>query len=182
LWGKAGQRSLARSALIEAANQLSRALDQIAGLPSTPALRSEQIKLQVALINSLMHVKGYAAPETKAAVETARLLIEKVEALGESPSDPLVLFSILYGFWGASYVAFNGRAARGLAEEFLALAEKDGGTVPLLIGHRIMGSSLLLTGDIAASRDHFDHALTLYDAVKHRELATRFGQDIGYQY
>ncbi len=179
LWGKAGQRSLARSALIEAATQLSRALDQIAGLPSTPALRREQIRLQVALINSLMHVKGYAAPETKAAVQTAHLLIEKAEAVGEPPSDPLVLFSILYGFWGASYVAFNGCAARGLAEQFLALAEKDGATVPLLIGHRIMGSSLLLTGDIAGSRDHFDHALTLYDPVKHRELATRFGQDIG---
>ena len=51
LWGKAGQRSLERSALVEAAEQLTRALDQIATLPATPALRREQIKLQVALIN-----------------------------------------------------------------------------------------------------------------------------------
>ena len=50
LWGKAGQRSLERSALVEAAGQLTRALDQIATLPATPALRREQIKLQVALI------------------------------------------------------------------------------------------------------------------------------------
>ena len=48
LWGKAGQRSLARSALVEAVEQLTRALDQIATLPGTPALRREQIKLQVA--------------------------------------------------------------------------------------------------------------------------------------
>ena len=68
LWGKAGQRSLERSALVEAVEQLTRALDQIATLPATPALRREQIKLQVALITPLMHVKGYAAPETKAAV------------------------------------------------------------------------------------------------------------------
>ena len=34
LWGKAGQRSLARSALIEAVEQLTRALDQIAALPA----------------------------------------------------------------------------------------------------------------------------------------------------
>src|SRR5262249_56753118 len=72
LWGKAGQRSLARSALVEAAEQLTRALDQIATLPGTPVVRSEQIKLQVALVNALMHVKGYAAPEPKAAVERAR--------------------------------------------------------------------------------------------------------------
>ena len=53
LWGKAGQRSLERSALVEAVEQLTRALDQIATLPATPALRREQIKLQVALITPL---------------------------------------------------------------------------------------------------------------------------------
>ena len=58
LWGKAGLRSLERSALVEAVEQLTRALGQIATLPSTPALRREEIKLQVALINPLQHVKG----------------------------------------------------------------------------------------------------------------------------
>ena len=146
LWGKAGQRSLERSALVEAAEQLTRALDQIATLPATPALRREQIKLQVALITPLMHVKGYAAPETKAAAERARLLIEQAEALGEPPEDPLLLFSVLYGFWVANYVAFNGDVMRELAAQFLALAEKQGATVPLMIGHRLMGTSLLLHG------------------------------------
>jgi hypothetical protein len=57
LWGKAGQRSLARSALIEAAEQLTRASDPVCCSGS--------------------------APETQAAVERARLLIEQAEALGE---------------------------------------------------------------------------------------------------
>src|SRR5215468_3580977 len=93
LWDKAGQRSLARSALVEATEQLTRALGQIATLPATPVSRREQIKLQVALINALFHVKGYSAPDTKAAVEQARLLIEKAKVLGEAPEDPLLLFS-----------------------------------------------------------------------------------------
>lgn len=80
---RAGQGSLERSALAEAAEQFTRALKQIAALPATPTVRREQIKLQVALINPLMHVKGYGAPETKAASEQARLLIEQAEALGE---------------------------------------------------------------------------------------------------
>jgi predicted ATPase len=58
LWGKAGQRSLERSALVEAVAQLAGALDQIATLPCTPALRREQIKLQVALIAPLMTSRG----------------------------------------------------------------------------------------------------------------------------
>ena len=179
LWGKAGQRSLERSALVEAVTQLTRALAQIAALPATPALRREQIKFQVALLTPLMHVKGYAAPETKAAEERARLLIEQAEALGEPPEDPLLLFSVLYGFWGANVVAFNGDVSRNLAAQFLALAEKQGATVPLMIGHRLMGRSLLETGHIAEGRAHFDQAIALYDPAEHRPLATRFGQDVG---
>src|SRR6185295_12882941 len=85
LWGKAGHRSLERSALVEAAEQITRALDQIATLPSTPALRREQMKLQVALANALMHTQGYAAPLTKEALSQAQSLIERAEGLGEPP-------------------------------------------------------------------------------------------------
>ncbi len=178
LWGKAGQQSLTRSALVEAAAQFTRALDQIATLPGTPALRREQIELQVALITPLIHVKGYAAAETKAAAEQARSLIEQAEALGEPPEDPLLLFSVLYAFWAANYVAFNGDACRDLAAQFLALAEKQRATAPLMIGHRLMGTSLLVTGDIAEGRAHLDQAIALYDPAEHRPLATRFGQDV----
>ncbi len=179
LWGKAGLRSLARSALVEAAEQLTRALAQIAALPGTLALRREQIKFQVALANALMHVKGYAAPETKAAVERAHLQIEQAEALGEPPEDPLLLFSVLYGFWALNLLAFNGDVVCELAAQFLALAEKQGVTVPLMIGHRIVGASLLETGNIAQGRAHYDQAIALYDPAEHRPLAMRFGQDVG---
>jgi predicted ATPase len=177
LWGKAGLRSAQRSALVEAAEQPKRALDQIATLTATPALRREQVKLQVALITQLLHVSGYAAPETRAAVERARLLIEQAEALGEAPEDPLLLFSVLYGFWVANFVAFNGHVVRDLAAQFLALAEKHGATAPLLTAHRIMGISLACTGDIAEGRTHFDQAIALYDPAEHRPLMTRFGVD-----
>jgi tetratricopeptide (TPR) repeat protein len=179
LWGKAGQRSLARSALVEAEAQLTRALAQIEVLPSTPALRREQIELQVALITPLLHVKGYAAPETKAAVEQARLLIEQAEALGEPPEDPLLLFSVLWGSWVANFVAFNGEVIRELAAQFLSLAEKQAATIPLVVGHRLMGISLAWTGDIAEGRAHYDQGVVLYDPAVHRPLATRFGQDAG---
>src|SRR5215469_7162490 len=178
-WGKAGQRSLARSALVEAAEQLTRALDQIATLPGTLVMRREQIKLQVALANALMHVKGYAAPEPKAAIEQARQFIERAEALGEPLEDPLLLFSVLYGVWAASYVAFNGDVTRELASQFMALAEKQEQIVPLMIGHRLAGNSLMLTGEILKGREHYNHAFALYDPAKHRPLATRFGQDVG---
>jgi len=177
LWGKAGQRSLERSALVEAIEQFAHALTQVAALPATPALRREEIKLQVALINPFMHVKGFGAPETKAVVERARLLIEQAEALGEPPEDPLLLFSVLFGFWVANLVAFNGDVVCELAAQFLALAEKQGATIPLMVGHRLMALSLLSTGDIAQGRAHYNQAIALYDPAEHRQLATRFGED-----
>jgi predicted ATPase len=179
LWGKAGQRSAQRSALVEATQQITLALDQIATLPATPALRCEEIRLQVALITPLLHVSGYAAPKTRAAVERARLLIEQAEALGEAPEDPLLLFSVLYFLWVEKLVAFNGDVVRELAVQFLALAEKQTATAPLMIGHRLMGLSLLHTGDIVEGRAHLDSAMTCYDPTEHRHLAARFGQDVG---
>ena len=68
---------------------------------------------------------------------------------------------------------------RKLAEEFMMLAEKQAATVPLLIGHRVMGISLLWTGEVAEARRHLDQAVTLYQPPEHRPFATRFGHDPG---
>ncbi len=176
-WAKAGRRSAARSALVEAIGQLTRALDQMATLPATPALRREQINLQVAIIAPLTHVKGHASPETKAAVERARLLIEQAEALSEPPEDPLLLFSVLLSFWVTKYAAFDGSAMCELAEQFLALAKKQRTTTPLAIGHRMMGLSLMCTGNIAEGRAHLSRAIALYDPVQDRPLAAGFAAD-----
>jgi predicted ATPase len=178
-WGKAGQRSLERSALAEATAQLTCALNQIRTLPGTSLLRRQEINLQVALINPLLHVKGYAAPETKAAAERARLLIKQAEALGEPPEDPLLLFSVLYAFWIGNVVAFRGDVARELATQFLALAEQEDSSAPKMIGHRLMGMSFLHVGETAKGRVHLDRAMGLYNATEHRPLATRFGHDSG---
>jgi class 3 adenylate cyclase len=174
-WATAGQRSLARSALVEAVEQLTRALEQIASLPATPALRREQIKLQLAIITPLMYVKGDVAP----AVERARVLIEQAERLGEAPEDPLLLFSVLHGSWTASHVDFNGTKMRDIARQFLMLAEKQGSVAPRMLAHRLMGMSLVQTGEIAQGRTHFDRAIALYDPAEHRSLGTRFGVDSG---
>ena len=168
LWGKAGQRSLVRSAFVESAEQLTRALSQIDTLPGTPASRREQIKLQVTLISPLMNVKGPAAPETKAAAERAHLLLTEAEALGEPLEDPELLLSVLAGFAAANFLAFNGDAMRRIAEQFLGLAEKQEATVPRMIGHRVMGMTLLHTGDLVQGRAHYDQALALADQLTTR--------------
>ena len=177
LWGKAGQRSLARSAFVEAEKQLRRALAQIATLPATPALRREEIKLQATLIAPLGHIKGHAAPETKSAVERVQLLIEQGEASGEPPEDPLLLFSVLNALWASSSIASAGDRARDVAAQMVALAEQQKSRAPLLMAHCNMGISLLYVGEIAKSVEHFDRALALYNPTKDRLLIKRSVQD-----
>ena len=63
-WGKAGQRSAARSAMAEAAAQLQKGLEQLALLPDAPERQRQELELRRAFCAVLQAVKGYAAPET----------------------------------------------------------------------------------------------------------------------
>src|SRR5262249_45053454 len=98
--------------------------------------------------------------------------VPKARALGPR-------FSVIYDFWAANYVGFNGDAMRRFAAEFLSLAEKQAATVPIMVGHRLMGGSLATTGELSRARAHYDQAIPLYDPVAHRPLATRFSRHSG---
>jgi class 3 adenylate cyclase/tetratricopeptide (TPR) repeat protein len=170
-WGRAGHRSFGHFALLEAGKHFTRALEQVATLSITPALRQEQITLQVMLMQTLMHVRGYAAPETKLAAERAHLLIEQAKARGEPPEDEWVVFSVLQGSFAANLNAFNGDAMRELAAQYLSLAEKHGGPGQRMIGYGLTGQSLVYTGDIANGRAHLDRAIALCDPSQDRAVS-----------
>jgi hypothetical protein len=178
LAAKAVRRALARSTLKEATEQLTRALNLLESTASTAERRRERITLQIELSNALIHTKGHASPVTKASFESARLLIERAEKQGEPLDDPLLLFSVLYGFWVANRMAFSGQVACELADQFLGLARKQSATAPRMIGHMMKGISLVLVGAAAEGRTHLDNAIALYDPAEHRALATRFGHDV----
>ena len=97
--------------------------------------------------------KGTLRRKPRRLLERARLLIEQAEALGEPPEDPLLLFSVLYGFWVANIVAFNGDAVASLRRSSWRLPRSKERLVPLMIGHRLMGASLLCTGDSRGRRE-----------------------------
>jgi predicted ATPase len=99
--------------------------------------------------------------------------------LGEHIEDPLLLYSVLYGFFIPKFMNFDGDAASVLARQFLALAEQQNATAPIMIGHRLLGNTLLAIGNPAEALSHLDRAWALYDSATHRPLATRFGHDVG---
>ena len=100
-----------------------------------------------------------------------------IEQASEAPDDPLQLFAVLYGFFVANVMAFNGDVPRDIAAHTLELAEKQSASFPRVLGHNNLGGSLMQRGDIAEAKIHFDQAIALYDPAAHRPLAARFGED-----
>jgi hypothetical protein len=173
-WRRAGQVSVAKSAVREATAQLRRGLDRLASLPENPDRRRLELDLQVTLAAALMGAKGYADPEVSATLERARRLVTETGGAGT----PLH-FSVLYGIWGVAYPGGNTKPALDLATEFLSLAKAQPASGPLLIGHRIHAASLIMGGDYREALPHSKMAVSLYRPDEHREFAFRHGHDLG---
>ena len=173
-WAKAGRQSAARSAMVEAEGQLRRALQLLSNLPASRERKRQELDLQVTLAVALVESKGHVHPEVSEILGCARSLIVETEATGT-----ILHFSVLYGLWVAQYLGGERTAALEKANEFLSLAEFQTQSGLLLVGHRLVGSSLIFTANYSAALTHLNRAAALYDPRQHQELALRFGADMG---
>ncbi len=167
-WGKAGRRSVARSAMAEAGAQLQKGLDQLALLPLTPERQRQELEFRSALGAVLLAVKGYVAPETGQAYARARELWEQ---LG-SPSEFL---QVPYG--QSVHHALRGELdlALRLDEDLLRLSRQRNDSGGLVLGHTSSGRNLMFAGRFASSRSHLEEVLALYDPTVHRSLVHQAG-------
>jgi class 3 adenylate cyclase/predicted ATPase len=166
-WGKAGRRSVARSAMAEAAAQFQRGIDQLALLPNGPECQRQELEFCNALGAALMAAKGFAAPETGHAYARARKVWEQ---LG-SPSEFLRI-----PYAQARYHAHRGEIdlALRLDEDLLRLSRARNDSAGLVLGHFSFGSTLMFAGRFGASQSNLEEALALYDPVSHRSLVQQF--------
>jgi class 3 adenylate cyclase/predicted ATPase len=167
-WGNAGQRSVARSAMAEAAAQFQKGLDQLALLPDNPERQRQELEFRSALGSVLMVVKGYAAPETGKAYARARELWEQL-------GSPLEFLRVPYG--PSLYHAVRGEfeLALRLDEDLLYLSRRRSGTAGLVLAHQSLGRNLMWTGRFASSRTHSEAGLALYDPISHHSLVHQAG-------
>jgi class 3 adenylate cyclase/predicted ATPase len=167
-WGKAGHRSVALSAVAEAAAQFRKGLDELALLPDSPERQRQELELLSALGSVLRAVNGYAAPETGDAYARAQVLWEQL-------GYPSEFLQVPYG--QSLYHAFCGELDRALCldEDLLHLSLQRNDSAGLVLGHYSSGRNLMFVGSFASSRSHLQEALTLCDAISHRSLAHQGG-------
>ncbi|HEX3412943.1 MAG TPA: hypothetical protein VHT00_14590, partial [Stellaceae bacterium] len=88
-------------------------------------------------------------------------------------------FSVLYGLWVSNFSRGAIAAALEHAANFLSSAQSQPSSGPVLVGHRILGLSLTVSGDYPAALPHLETAVSLHRPDEHRDSAFGYGQDIG---
>ncbi|MBV8771373.1 MAG: adenylate cyclase, partial [Deltaproteobacteria bacterium] len=172
-WLRAGKLSLAKSAVREATAQLNRALTLLPNFSEDRRARQE-LDVLATLGPALISSKGYAAPEVISTLDRARQLIAETRSTGTD-----LHFFVLYGLCAVLYVAGDPRAMIEEANTFLTLAQSQPATGPVLVGHRLLGTGMMMMGDYTNASGHLEKACQLYDPHEHQHLAVRYGQDIG---
>jgi predicted ATPase len=171
-WGKAGELALRRSAYVEAMAHLGKGLELIEGLASGPQQRLNQLRLQIAYGQAVIHARGWSAPETAAAFARARELTTGIEDTTERSA-------AYFGLWGNSYVRGELASMREIGDAFLADARQQPGSPEESVAHRAVGETCWFAGDYIGARTHLEQAVALYDEERDAPLAQRFTQDIG---
>jgi class 3 adenylate cyclase/predicted ATPase len=159
-WGKAGRRSVARSAMTEAAAQFQKALDQLALLPDGTDWRRQELEFWNALGAALRAVKGQAAPETGHAYARARELWEHL-------GSPLEFLGVPWGQSVHHMVRGELDLAMAVDEDLLRLSRRRHDLTGLALGHQSFGRDLMVVGRFSSARAHLEEALAAYDAVSH---------------
>src|SRR6516225_3903205 len=154
-WDKAGRLAAGRSTMAEAAVHFGKALQLVAGLPSSKRLQTRQLALQLGLAGTLMAAKGWASPQAGDAYARARELCREMP---EGPQLVAALSGVFTYLHNSAEFVTGGR----VAEELLAVARRQNDRDAKLLAHRSCGLNLLFRADFAGALRHFKEAVTLY--------------------
>jgi class 3 adenylate cyclase/predicted ATPase len=169
-WLKAGERSAARSANLEAIRHLERGLEALKSLPESPERDRLELRFQIAIGTPLIAVQGYSAPQTGAAFSRARFLCER---LGEA--EPLV--AALSGEFVYHFVRGTYPTMRRLTDEARQVSERLPDPVIRLAAHRLAGITAMHLGAFDEARSEFEAILRLYAAGRHRSQPVHYVHD-----
>jgi predicted ATPase len=120
----------------------------------------------------LQVTQGYAAPEVERTNARVRMLCEQMP---EAPP----LFPVLWGLWLFYKVRSELGKARELAERLFSLAQGAQDPAQLLQVRQALAVTFLCLGDPAATREHMEQGIALYDPKRHHSHTLVYGQDPG---
>ncbi len=153
---KAAELSARRSGFVEAIAQLQGALSLLESQPKSRTRTEQELRVHLVLGAINAEYRGFSAAECGRQYAAALALCRE---LGDAPE----IFSALSGLGSHEITRANFQQCRALAEECLARAARQQTQPPFVMGHRLLGGTLFLTGEFAAARSHLEEAISLYE-------------------
>jgi class 3 adenylate cyclase/tetratricopeptide (TPR) repeat protein len=147
-WVRAGKAAEARSAFKEALDIYEQSLRVVSLLTPSPERDSRELTLRQSVVALLNVTKGYAAPETIAAVENTVALAEKTGNTAE-------VVNLLMSRGSALLVAGDLAGASAIADQALNLAVREANHGSIAYGHALQTALRYCLGDLKSAEEHF---------------------------
>jgi DNA-binding winged helix-turn-helix (wHTH) protein/tetratricopeptide (TPR) repeat protein len=151
----AGERAVARGAVVEAEGHYRNALSLLIELPQDTARDRRELALQMALGEVLWTSKSWSHPDASESYARALQLAEK---LGEATQIVGVLLALIATALGSGHL----KRARELGERTLAMAQSSGDRTSICGAQALLGQALLWRGQYVDARKHLERGRTYY--------------------
>ena len=161
-WLIAGQRAMARSAMVEGEALVRKGLTLASSLIDGSRRREQELDLQIALGRALVQTQGFNTQPAAEAFSRARDLCDELRR-------PQKLLPILYGQWVNRFSAGDVERGQQFAAEMRHLGEVHDDVVTRVVGYRASGATSGDLGDYPAARSYLEQGLALYDPTQ-REI------------
>lgn len=137
--------------------------------------RLPQLAMQDPLLRArILTMLGFALLNTAGRAAQIRTVVTEALAIAETLDDVDLHFRALWANWSLHLNAGDYRAARPLAERFLAVARETGDADAVRVGHRLLGSVLHFAGDQNAARVHLEQSLAAGGEAENARRAVWF--------
>lgn len=167
---QAAENARRRHAHREVMAHCSTGLELLTVLPDTPERIRHELALRAILGPTLSATRGYAAPDAEYTYTRARALCR---ALGDPPE----LFAVLFGQVTWHLVRGQYQTAQELAEQLLRMARQQHDTVALVAAHSVLGTILVMRGDLEPGCTHLEAGLALYRPEQHGAYVDSYGHN-----
>ncbi|HVN29657.1 MAG TPA: AAA family ATPase, partial [Candidatus Binataceae bacterium] len=171
--GRAAVQASRGTAYEQAINYIRSALERLREWPSGEERNRLEIALQLNFAPALQNIRGQGSPAAEEPYLRAAELSREID-------DPSQLFRAMNGLWGVYQVQAKFDAARRLAEQLPALAERLQNRLFQLGAHEAIATTCMWLGEFGSARAHLEKAIGFYDRSKRRsKSAFRANQDPG---
>jgi len=153
--------------MAECSERTERALDSLK--PDLNLSARLKMQLRIALGDALLHSAGFVE-------RTGMVLAEALET-AERLDDVVSQLRALWAMWSYWFNIGDNRAAQPLAERFSHLARDAGDRADVLVGDRLIGTTMHYSGSQHQARYHLQRVLDLYVAPSDQRHTMWFHHD-----